>query len=402
MHGNQVPRLALDPTLPEPVARHLREHPHLLQRIRAGWTPPPYWPVRVPLLARTAALLLIIATLLILPVAAAGDSGGVDLDSVAAAFSIGLVFAGGFLGVGVAAELLPNLSRMRVNRSLRYAREHPGCFVLPEDLDDWTAPLLRRAQDAADAVLSSQIVRRGLLDNTLNEVRLRDETWRIARRLADLTRVAADYTAIVGERVPAEFAEAYRPYDETLRSSFASLTARVEALEDYAEKVRRADRHFEVFRNLERLREHNEDFERLRADLVDDRLSRPGTKELGAEAEQVERRLRDSVEEARQAAEYLLDSAPEDPGAGPPDADPPAVPAARRPGGLPAGTAGSIAHGGRGGRQNGRENGRANGEGNGRGNGEEDGEEGNVSGDARPEARTTGTGGEGSAATHTA
>lgn len=341
MHGNQVPRLALDPTLPEPVARHLRENPHLLQQIRAGWSPPPYWPVRVPLLARTAALLLIIATLLVLPIAA-GDTGVVDLESVAAAFSIGLVFAGGFFGVGVAAELLPNLSRMQVNRSVRYAREHPDCFVLPQDLDEWTAPLLRRAQDAVDAVLSSQIGRRGLLDGTLNEVRLRDETWRIARRLAKLTRVAADYTAIVGERVPAEFAEAYRPYDETLRSSFASLTARVEALEDYAEKVRRADRHFEVFRNLERLREHNDAFEGLRAELVDDEVSRPGTRELGAEVEQVERRLRDSVEEARQAAEYLLDSAPEDSRAGLPAADPApdptAVPAPGRPGGLPAGS----------------------------------------------------------------
>jgi len=386
VHGNQVPRLALDPTLPEPVARHLRENPHLLQQIRAGWTPPPYWPVRVPLLARTAALLLIITTLIVLPMAAAGDAGVVDLESVVAAFSIGLAFAGGFFGVGVAAELLPNLSRMQVSRSVRYACEHPDCFVLPQDLDDWTAPLLRRAQDAVDAVLSAQISRRGLLDGTLNEVRLRDETWRIARRLAKLTRVAADYTAIVGERVPAEFAEAYRPYDETLRSSFASLTARVEALEDYAEKVRRADRHFEVFRNLERLREHNEDFEGLRAELVEDQASRPDTRELGAEVEQVERRLRDSVEEARQAAEYLLDSASADSRDDLPAADPAAVPAPGRPDGLPAGSSAAPPAVSPAGTRDDRR----------------DGPRQEAADGAGPEPRTTGTEDEGSATPHTA
>lgn len=372
MHGNQVPRLALDPTIPEPIARQLRAHPQLLQRIRAGWTPPPFYPVRAGLLARTAGLLLVIATLLSLPITAATE-GGVGVAAVVSALSVGLALSGGFFGVGVAAELLPNLSQLRVNRALRYAREHPGRFVLPGDLDEWTAPLLRRAQDAAEAVLCSETGRRGMLDGPLNTVRLRDETWRVARRLAELTRVAADYTAIVGERVPAEFAEAYRPYDETLRTSFASLTARVEALEDYAEKVRRADRHLEVLRNIERLREHHHRFERLRADLVDDDLSRPDTHELGAEAEQVELRLRDSIEEARQAAGYLLDPAPEEALPGPPAA-PPADPAATARGGGPEGGSHDP--------QNGAQNGTQNG--------------------PRPGARAGGADGEGAATPHSA
>src|SRR5690606_468997 len=186
-------------------------------------------------------------------------------------------------------ELLQNLPRLKLRRCLRYACEHPESFVLPEDLDETTAPLLRRAQDAADSVLSSRIGAMGLLDEALNAVRLRDETWQIARRLAELTQVTGDYAAIVGDDVPPEFAAAYRPYDETLRTSLASLTARVEALEDYAEKVRRADRHLEVFHNIERLREHRPRFEKLRADLLADELSRPGGEELGAEVEQVER-----------------------------------------------------------------------------------------------------------------
>lgn len=341
MHANQFPRLALDPALPEPMAQLMREHPHLLGMVRSGWTPRPFWPVRMPLLARTAGLLMIVTSLLILPVVAAGD--GIGLESVTAALTIGLIFAGGFLGLGTAAELLPSLSQVKVNRCLRYAHEHPDSFVLPEDLDAWTGPLLRRAQEAADAVLSSQIGRMGMMDGTLNSVRLRDETWQIARRLAELTEVSADYTAIVGKQVPEEFAEAYRPYDDTLRTSYASLTARVEALEDYAEKVRRADRHFEVYRNIERLQEHNPRFEKLRADLLDDRLSRPGTQELGIEVDQVERQLRESIEEARQAAGYLLEPtpSPDGPAPGPapePGADGhPAIPSPRPAGEPPAG-----------------------------------------------------------------
>ncbi|MEV5407499.1 hypothetical protein AB0K60_01495 [Thermopolyspora sp. NPDC052614] len=310
MHANQLPRLALDPALPEPMAQLMRTHPHLLRMVRSGWKPRPFWPMRMPLLARTAGLLMIVTSLLILPVVAVDGGDGVNLDDIARALTIGLIFAGGFFALGSAAELLPSLSQVKVNRCLRYAYEHPNSFVLPEDLDAWTAPLLRRAQDAADAVLMSQINRRGMMDGTLNSIRLRDETWQIARRLAELTEVAADYTAIVGKDIPEEFAEAYRPYDETLRTSYASLTARVEALEDYAEKVRRADRHLEVYRNVERLREHTPRFEKLRAELVDDHLARPGTRELGIEIDEVERQLQESIEDARQAASYLLDPVP--------------------------------------------------------------------------------------------
>ncbi len=329
MHANQLPRLALDPALPEPMAQLMRTHPHLLRMVRSGWTPRPFWPIRMPLLARTAGLLMIVTSLLILPVVAAGGSDGVSMDDVASALSIGLIFAGGFFGLGAAAELLPSLSQVKVNRCLRHAYEHPDSFVLPEDLDAWTAPLLLRAQEAADAVLMSQINRRGMMDGTLNSVRLRDETWQIARRLAELTEVAADYTAIVGKDVPDEFAEAYRPYDETLRTSYASLAARVGALEDYAEKVRRADRHFEVYRNVERLREHTPRFEKLRADLLDDHLARPGTQELGTEVGEVERQLQESIEDARQAAGYLLDPVPSstDPASGGLPAVPPPRPA---------------------------------------------------------------------------
>lgn len=309
MNANQFPRLALDPALPEPMAQLMRTHPHLLRMVRSGWTPRPFWPVRMPLLARTAGLLLIVTSLLILPVVAAGEDG-ISLDSVTSALTIGLIFAGGFLGVGTAAELLPNLSQVKVNRCLRYAYAHPDSFVLPEDLDAWTGPLLRRAQDAADAVLTSQVFRTGMIDGMANSVRLRHEVWLIARRLAELTEVAADYTAIVGKEIPEEFAEAYRPYDETLRTSYASLTARVEAMEAYAEKIRRADRNLELYRNIERLREHTPRFEKLRADLVDDHLAMPETQELGTEVEQVERQLKESIEEARQAADYLLDPLP--------------------------------------------------------------------------------------------
>jgi hypothetical protein len=309
VQANQYPQLALDPDLPEPTAQLMRTHPHLLRAVRGGWTPRPLWPVRVALLARTGILLLIVTSLLILPVAAAGDTG-VNSRSIMSALTVGLLFGGGFLTVGMLAELLPSLSQVKVRRCLRYAHEHPGSFVLPDDLDEWTRPLLWRAQQAAEVVFSSEINLTGMLDSALNTTRLRDEAWQVARRLAELSKVAGEYTGIVGQDVPGEFAEAYRPYKETLRTSFASLRARVEAIEDYAAKVLRADRHYEVYRNVERLREHNPSFERLRAEIVGDALDQVGDERLTLEVTQVERQLQESIEDARQAAGYLLDTPP--------------------------------------------------------------------------------------------
>lgn len=329
MEESQAPRPAFDPDIPEPMARLLSEHPDLLRKIRDGWRPHPFWPARIPQLARAAAILLAVVSLLILAVTA-GVGDGLNPGDVASALAFGLTFSGGFFGIAAAVELLPNLSQLKVNQALRYAAEHPDGFVLATDLDERTRPLLRRAQDATDAVLSSEIGKRGMLDGTLNAVRLREETWQLARRLAELSRIAADYTAIVGDDVPDEFAEAFRPYDETLRTGFAALTAKVEALEDYAEKVRRADRHFEVYRNMERLREHHPRFERLRAELAADEVVGSGPEELGTEVEQVEQRLRDSIAEARQAADYLLDAA-RPPGPLPPPAPPPSPRAPAQP-----------------------------------------------------------------------
>jgi hypothetical protein len=85
---------------------------------------------------------------------------------------------------------------------------------------------------------------------------------------------------------------------------------RVEAVEDYAAKVRRADQHYEVYQNVERLREHNSRFEKLRADIARDGLAHLDGERLSLEVSEVELQLRESVEDARQAAGYLLDAPP--------------------------------------------------------------------------------------------
>jgi hypothetical protein len=309
VEDGEVPRPAFDPDIPEETARRLSEHERLLRRVRDGWTPHPFYPTRIPLFGAMAVTLLIVVSTFILAITAAGG-GGLHADDFASALVFGLTFSGGFFGIAATVELLPNLPEVKLSRDLRYLAERRDGFVLPSDLDERTRPLLLRAQRAADAVLSSEIAKHGMLDTTLNAVRLREETWQIARRLAELARLTADYEAIVGDTaVPGELAHPYRPFEETLRSTLTALTARVEALEDYAEKVRRADRHFEVYRAMERLREHHPRFERLRAEIAADEAVGTGTGELGSEVEQVELRLRESIDEARQAAGYLLDTA---------------------------------------------------------------------------------------------
>ncbi|MFI0418282.1 hypothetical protein [Spongiactinospora sp. 9N601] len=200
-------------------------------------------------------------------------------------------------------------------RRVALAVEHGDRYVLPEDLDRDCADLLRRAQEAADSVLASEINRAGLIDTIDNAVTLPEETWQIARRLARISAVAAEHRRIVPRDLPYEVSQAFTPYDDALAAALSALTTRVRALEDYALQVYRADQVYRAFQQLEVLTERTPDYQDLLAETVPGADAAPRVERLADQAAQVRETFRRSVAEVRRTGAGLIGGGlSEDPG----------------------------------------------------------------------------------------
>jgi hypothetical protein len=132
----------------------------------------------------------------------------------------------------------------------------PAPPVRPADeFDSTSRVLMRRAQSAIRAVLSSEVCRAGLLDRAAVSTTLasqesdiaaalREQAWLRARR-AELTPAGAGpmTTAVSASQIEAE------------QKARSSIAARVETLERYAAEVRAADAAYRDWRQATRLAE---------------------------------------------------------------------------------------------------------------------------------------------------
>jgi hypothetical protein len=120
------------------------------------------------------------------------------------------------------------------------ARTHHGRYLTTADFDARARTLLRRAQDAVDAVTSSEVYLAGLLDEPAVSTALADQEWDIAlalREQARLRAMRAELSLHAGTVTGALLdrqAQAARLAEE-------SVADRVAALERYAAEVRDAD-----------------------------------------------------------------------------------------------------------------------------------------------------------------
>ncbi|MBO3747998.1 hypothetical protein J5X84_18145 [Streptosporangiaceae bacterium NEAU-GS5] len=277
--------LALDPSLPETVTRILRANPHILIEVRRGRAPAP------PGIAR--------------PVLAC--VGVIGLALLIVAGPLGLVaFLGMICGGSVLYFAMSDPKERAYQRRLRVVFDHADRFVLPEDLDETCGALLGRAQRAVLTVLGSTVNREGLLDTFDNAITLPDQEWQLARRLMGLSKLRTEHHKVVGDDVPEEFADAFRPYDAALETATASVTARVEALERYAEQAHNADRYYHARRKLGILQERTHEYEQLLAETAHDDTAVPQIERMSGNAQAVEQVFRHSIDEARKAANHLL------------------------------------------------------------------------------------------------
>ncbi|MBB6118837.1 hypothetical protein [Nocardiopsis algeriensis] len=115
-----------------------------------------------------------------------------------------------------------------------------GHHVSPEMLDEDCRGLLRRAQGAVDAVLSSSLHEEGLLlDSVRNRVVLADAEWSVAEGLLRQTR---ERERMAGLPTPGELSR--RASDRALAAldrDLGRIAERVRLLEEYADRVRAAE-----------------------------------------------------------------------------------------------------------------------------------------------------------------
>jgi hypothetical protein len=121
------------------------------------------------------------------------------------------------------------------------ARIYRGRYLTDADFDARARVLLRRAQDAINAVTSAAIVREDLLDEPATSALLAEQEWQIALALRDQARLRALRSGLAEPRPGSPGATLLDDHRQTAQAAEQSTTKRVAALERYAAEVHGAD-----------------------------------------------------------------------------------------------------------------------------------------------------------------
>jgi hypothetical protein len=121
------------------------------------------------------------------------------------------------------------------------ARSWHGRYLTDADFDARSRVLLRRAQDAIDAVLSSDVYTADLLDQAATRAALASQEWDIAVALREQARLRAWRSELPAVRPGTRAATLLGRQTQAAQLADASVAGRVAALEDYAAEVQAAD-----------------------------------------------------------------------------------------------------------------------------------------------------------------
>jgi hypothetical protein len=161
-----------------------------------------------------------------------------------AAGRYGLILAG-LLAVLTAAFLLTRIVRFGQpggrGPAEAAARTRHGRYLTAADFDAPSRRLLRRAQDAVDAVTSSRVFRAGLLDRAATGLALAGQEWDIAVALREQARLRATRAGLAAAEPGPRAAAALDRQARAAHLAQASVADRVAALERYAAEVGAAD-----------------------------------------------------------------------------------------------------------------------------------------------------------------
>jgi hypothetical protein len=151
------------------------------------------------------------------------------------------------------------------------ARTYHGRYLTDDDFGERDRVLLRRVQDAVDAVASSQVCRADLLDRAAVSTALAGQEWDIAVTVRDQARLRARRAEFTGAAVGPAAAAHLADQARAAQLAESSLAARVEALERYAAEVREADAAYRDWQQAARLAElHGQHLDMLARTAADE------------------------------------------------------------------------------------------------------------------------------------
>jgi hypothetical protein len=133
------------------------------------------------------------------------------------------------------------------------ARTHHGRYLTHQDFDAPGRALLRRAQDAIDAVTSSKVCRDDLLDQAGVSTALAGQEWDIAVAVREQGRLRSRRAEIRTTGSGRATAALLARQAEAADLAESRIAARINALEDYAAEVREADAAYQDWQQVSRL-----------------------------------------------------------------------------------------------------------------------------------------------------
>ena len=176
------------------------------------------------------------------------------------------------------------------------ARAHHGRYLTTADFDARSRVLLRRAQDAVDAVTATEIYRAGLLDEHATGTALADQEWDIALTLREQARLRARRDELP-DIEPGTAAAALRDRQfQAAKLAEESIVSRVQALEGYAAEVREADAAYRDWRQTAALAELSDQHLDMLARTAADEHGIAEIEAMSQQARAVRRAFRDRLD----------------------------------------------------------------------------------------------------------
>jgi len=163
---------------------------------------------------------------------------------LASAICISVMAARGASVAWVIAWFTATAAAVAVTRmsDVRLSRRGSSRVIEPSSLDDSARQLLRRAQLAIGAILSSEVYAADLLDRAAAQTALRRHEWEIASTLREITALRAESgVSLPGTSAGPMTESVLESHRRALALAEQATTARVRALERYAEQVRVTD-----------------------------------------------------------------------------------------------------------------------------------------------------------------
>jgi hypothetical protein len=190
---------------------------------------------------------------------------------------------------------------------LRLPRRDSDRVIDPSSLDEPGRQLLRRAQLAIGAILSSQARPADLLDRAAAQTALGRHEWEIASTLRDITALRAESGAGLPGASPGPMTEAVvESHRRALALAQQATTARVCALERYAAQVRVTDAARLDWQNALKFAGLNDRYLDLLARTAADDQAIAEITTLTEQASAADEAFRESLRRATIAAEPLV------------------------------------------------------------------------------------------------